>query len=411
MKAEIIAVGTELLLGEIVNTNAAYLSQKLAEAGIDIYYQTVVGDNKQRLIEVLKLAQSRSDLIICTGGLGPTQDDLTKETIADLLGKTIIIDKEAMDRIEGFFKQRNVHMVESNRKQAEIWEGSYSLKNDNGLAVGVTDTVDAKHYMLLPGPPKELQLMFESYGLPWIQSLLPEQEKLYTRVLRFYGIGESSLEDELLDLISAQRDTTLATYAKEGEVTLRLATKSFTPEEAEHKLAGTVHEIGRRLEAFWYGEGEESLEEVVIRLLRGRGYTVSFAESCTGGLLSHLVTAIPGVSDVFKGSIVCYDPKVKLGMLGIPEPLLAEYGTVSEQTAEIMAEQCLSNMGTDVAVSITGVAGPDDVEDKPVGTVYIGIAERGMPVEIYSARFTGARKSIQYRASKQALYLLWRRLK
>jgi nicotinamide-nucleotide amidase len=410
MKAEIIAVGTELLLGEIVNTNARYLSQQLADAGVDVYYQSVVGDNKKRLIEVLQLAQSRSDLIICTGGLGPTQDDLTKETLAELLGKRRVLDDEAMERITRFFKHRNILMVESNRKQAELLEGSLSLKNSTGLAVGVALTIDGIHYMLLPGPPRELEPMFKEYGLPWIKRFMPEQEVLYTKVLRFYGIGESTLEDTLLDLISAQNDPTLATYAKEGEVTLRLATKSATLEAAEQRLSAAVQEIRHRLGSYLYGEGEESLESVVMGRLQRANQTVSFAESCTGGLLSHLVTAISGVSNVFRGSLICYHATVKEGWLGIPADLLDRYGTVSEETAKEMAERCRDRMDTDYALSITGVAGPDEAEGKPVGTVYIGLAEKGQITKVHSIRWNGNRRSIQYRASKQALYLLWKRL-
>jgi nicotinamide-nucleotide amidase len=411
MKAEIIAVGTELLLGEIVNTNARFLSQQLAVAGVDIYYQSVVGDNKKRLIEVLQLAQSRADLIICTGGLGPTQDDLTKEALAELLGKRLVLDDEAMEKITCFFKHRNIPMVDSNRKQAEVLEGSHSLKNTTGLAVGVSLTVDGKHYMMLPGPPRELEPMFNQYGLPWIKSFMPEQEVLYTKVLRFYGIGESSLEDTLLDLISAQNDPTLATYAKEGEVTLRLATKSPAPEDAEQKLSMAVQEIQRRLGSYLYGEGEESLESVVIGLLQRTQRTVSFAESCTGGLLSHLVTAIPGVSNVFRGSLVCYQAAVKEDWLGIPSDLLKQYGTISEEAAKEMAERCRDRMGTDYALSVTGVAGPDEMEGKPVGTVYIGLAEKGQTTQVHTLRWAGNRRSIQYRAAKHALYLLWQSLR
>jgi nicotinamide-nucleotide amidase len=409
MKAEIIAVGTELLLGEIVNTNASYLAQQLADIGVDVYFQSVVGDNRTRLADVIELAESRADLILLTGGLGPTQDDLTKEVVADHVGRKLVIEPHAMERIQRFFDERGIVMVESNRKQAELIEGGHALLNPTGLALGTAFSSDrGKHYLLLPGPPRELQPMFEQYGLPWVRSLLPATTKLHTRVLRFFGIGESTLEHELLDLISSQQDPTIATYAKEGEVTLRLATKSADETIAQRTLDEATAVIRDRVGAYLYGESDESLESVTVSVLKGRGHTISFAESCTGGMLGEMITSVPGASQVFAGSAVVYSAQAKQQVLGVPAEVIRSHGTVSEETAAAMAEACLQRFGTTMAVSVTGVAGPEAIEGKAVGTIYIAVAVAGTKTQIHALKWGGHREGIRLRAAKQALYLTWK---
>lgn len=413
MKAEIIAVGTELLLGQIVNTNAQFLARECASIGVDVYFQTVVGDNEARLQQALELASGRAELIICTGGLGPTQDDLTKDVLGRFLGKKLLIHEPAMEKITNIFKARGIHMVESNARQALVLEDGDALPNDTGLAVGVGITTGTRHYMLLPGPPKEMKPMFEVYGKTWIRGLIKGEVPLYSKMLKFAGIGESSLEHELLDLIEVQKDPTIAPYAKEGEVTIRLTTRADSQAEADMKMRKTEDEIRKRLGAFLYAEEDIGMERVIVSLLKEKGRTMSAAESCTGGLLSDLITSVPGCSAVFKGSLVSYSNELKHRLLQVPTDVLegeGAPGAVSAVTARLMAENLLAAMDTDYALSVTGVAGPGPSDGKPEGLVYIGLAERGQPAVVVESKFSGNREMIKLRASKHALYQLWRRL-
>jgi nicotinamide-nucleotide amidase len=414
LKAEIIAVGTELLLGQIVNTNAQFLSRQCASLGIDVYFQTVVGDNADRLRQALEMAKGRADLVICTGGLGPTQDDLTKDVLAAFTGRRLEVDRQAMDQIEQLFRTRGLHMVESNARQALVLEGSSPFPNDNGLAVGVGLTDKGTHYMLLPGPPKEMKPMFETHGTQWLLSITGEQASLYSKMLKFAGIGESNLEHALIDLIHEQQDPTIAPYAKEGEVTIRLSTKARSSYEADGKLGETLREIRDRLGEYLYAEEDIAIEEAICKILRERKESVSFAESCTGGLLSDLMTAVPGSSEVFAGAIVSYTNRLKNSLLHVPMALLegeGAPGAVSEQTAKAMAEGMLNSAETDIAVSVTGVAGPSPSEGKPVGLVYFGFARKGKETLVSSVKLSGNRDSIKQKAAKSAFYQLWRLLK
>lgn len=413
MKAEIIAVGTELLLGQIVNTNAQYLSQQCAALGIDIYFQTVVGDNEGRLRQALDTARQRADLIICTGGLGPTKDDLTKDVLAAFTGKELIMHEPSLDKIKSMFRDRGLAMAESNARQALMLTDSDPLMNDNGLAVGVALTHEGTHYMLLPGPPREMKLMFDTYGTSWLSRLADGRGALYSRMLKFAGIGESALEKELLDLIEAQQDPTIAPYAKEGEVTVRLTTRAATEEEANSKLKPVEEEIRRRLGKHLYATKDKPIEQIIYEQLKERGMTLSAAESCTGGLISDLITSVPDSSSVFSGSIVSYTNAVKETILQVPAGLLEgpeAPGAISKETAEAMAGKVRELLGTDYALSVTGIAGPGSAEGKPVGLVYIGLAERGKPTTVVEGRYSGTRELIKLRAAKAALYLLWQRL-
>ncbi len=414
MKAEIIAVGTELLLGQIVNTNAQYLAQECAGLGIDVYFQTVVGDNEARLKESLQIAKNRADIIICTGGLGPTQDDLTKDVLSAFTGLPLSIHQPSLDKIAALFQSRGVPMVESNARQALILEGSTPLANDTGLAVGVALTHGGTHYILLPGPPKEMKPMFDRYAKPWIRSLSAGEKPLYSKMLKFAGIGESNLEHRLLDLIQAQADPTIAPYAKEGEVMIRLTTRAESEEAGLGKLSQVENEIRSRVGEYLFAEEDVNLEHVVVRLLTEKGLTLSAAESCTGGLLSELVTMIPGSSQVFKGGVVCYTNEVKHGILNVPMTLLegeGAPGAISAEAAVALADNVRALMKTDLAVAITGVAGPSSSEDKPVGLVYIGISAHNEPSFAEKLQLSGGREMIRLRAAKSALYHLWRKLK
>ncbi|MDF2927246.1 MAG: competence/damage-inducible protein [Paenibacillaceae bacterium] len=414
MKAEILAVGTELLLGQITNTNAQFLAAECALIGVDVYFQTVVGDNETRLLEALEIASKRADLVICTGGLGPTQDDLTKDVLARFLARPLIVHEPSMAKITNTFKDRGIRMVESNARQALMIEGGDALFNETGMAVGLGISSGANHYMLLPGPPKEMKPMFHTYGKKWLRGIMQGEAPLYSKMLKFAGIGESSLEHELLDLIKAQQDPTIAPYAKEGEVTIRLATKAATQEEAERNMNATETEIRKRLGDFLYAEEDIGLESVVLGQLQAKGKTLAAAESCTGGLLSDILTTVPGASAAFRGSLVCYSNEWKRTLLRIPQEVLegeGAPGAVSAATAKLMAENLLDALQVDYALSVTGVAGPDPSEGKPVGLVYIGLAKRGAATETAEHRLNGSREMIKLRAAKQALYMLWRAIR
>lgn len=413
MKAEIIAVGTELLLGQIVNTNAQFLAVECAAIGIDTYFQTVVGDNEERLVQALRIATERADLVICTGGLGPTQDDLTKDVLGRFLDRPLVYHEPTMERIRGFFAARGVHMVESNARQALTLEGGDPLLNDTGHAVGVAVAAAGCRYMLLPGPPKEMKPMFLTYGKPWLLEAMGEERPLFSRMLKFAGIGESTLEHELIDLIEAQQDPTIAPYAKEGEVTIRLATKAQSREEADRKLQPVEEAIGKRVGQYLFAREDIGIEAAVSRLLKERGETLVTAESCTGGLLSDLLTSLPGSSEVFKGGIVSYSNELKHKLLDIPMEVLegdGAPGAVSAQTAELMAVNLRRALDADYALSVTGVAGPGSSEGKPPGLVYIGLARRDGTVEVTENRLGGSREIVKLRSAKQALYMLWRQM-
>ncbi|WP_027417893.1 competence/damage-inducible protein A [Aneurinibacillus terranovensis] len=410
MKAEIIAVGTELLLGQIVNTNAQFLSRKLAEIGIDMYYHTVVGDNAERLRAVTEQALTRSDLIIFTGGLGPTKDDLTKETVARVLGRPLVQDQKAMERIEAYFVQRKQIMTENNRKQALVVEGSRVLPNNHGMAPGMAIPYGERQIMMFPGPPRELYPMFDTYGFPYLLSLLSEKQIVHSKVLRFFGIGESALEEKLMDLIDRQTNPTIAPLASEAEVTIRLTAKSATAQEAESLISAVEREIEQRVGEFIYGYNGDSLASVLVGKMREYGKTAAFAESITGGLVSHMITSVPGSSHSLNGSIICYTNSVKQHQLGVPHEVLQTVGAVSGEAARIMAEEVRVRLGSSFGVSITGEAGPDPSETKPVGLVYIGISD-GKNTEVKELHLSGTRSGIQLRAAKYAIFTLLERLK
>ncbi|NOU84802.1 competence/damage-inducible protein A [Paenibacillus sp. LMG 31460] len=414
MKAEIIAVGTELLLGQIVNTNAQFLSRECAALGVDMYFQTVVGDNKQRLLDSFKLAVSRADVVICTGGLGPTQDDLTKDVLAAFVGRELIVHEPSMKTITDMFQSRGIHMVESNRRQAMMIEGSDPLHNETGLAVGVAFTYEGTHFILLPGPPKEMKPMFTKYAAPWLRTRMTDEVPLYSKMLKFAGIGESNLEHQLLDLIEAQTDPTIAPYAKESEVTIRLTTRAQTASDGERKLQVTELEIRKRLGEHLYADEDVPIETIVLQLLGEKNQTLAVAESCTGGLLSDLITAVPGSSQSFLGGIICYSNALKHKLLGVPMEVLegeGSPGAVSSETATLLAEQLITLAGSDFGLSVTGVAGPSPSEGKPVGLVYIGFAQKEAATRVITLQLSGNRESIKQRAAKSALYHLWKQLK
>ena len=380
MKAEIIAVGTEILTGQILNTNAQFLSEKLAEIGVDVYIQTAVGDNEARLLSVLEIARERSELVILTGGLGPTEDDLTKQTVAKFLGKNLVFDAQAQAKLDDFFAQRpDYARTPNNERQAQIIQGATPLANETGLAVGGMIEVEGVTYVVLPGPPNELKPMVLNELLPRLMT----GAKLYSRVLRFFGIGESQLVTILADLIEQQTDPTLASYAKTGEVTLRLSTKAKSQEEADAALNTLEEQIlsrdtfeGTSLRELCYGYGDEtSLASLVVEELKKRQISITAAESLTAGLFQASIADFSGVSAIFKGGFVTYSLEEKAKMLDIPQAELEIHGVVSTYTAEKMAEQAREKTASDIGISLTGVAGPESLEGHPAGTVFIGLSQ------------------------------------
>lgn len=382
MKAEIIAVGTEILTGQITNTNAQFLSEEFAKLGIDVFFQTAVGDNKERLLSIIDLASKRSDLVVLCGGLGPTEDDLTKQTLAKYLGRNLVFDEQASKRLNEFFATRpQFTRTANNERQAQLIEGSTPLQNSTGLAVGGVIEVDGVTYVVLPGPPSELKPMVWDYLVPLLSS---DHKQLYSRVLHFFGIGESQLVTVLSDLIDNQTDPTIAPYAKTGEVTLRLSTKADDIESAKEKLDQLEQKILSKktlnsipLENLLYGYGDDnSMARVVFDLLKKKHKTITAAESLTAGLFQSSIADFSGSSSVFNGGFVTYSIEEKSKMLQIPLEKLQEQGVVSHFTAEKMAEQSRKLTDTDFGIGLTGVAGPDSLEGHPAGTVFIGIATR-----------------------------------
>ncbi|WP_202078026.1 competence/damage-inducible protein A [Caldalkalibacillus salinus] len=409
MKAEIIGIGTELLLGQIANTNAQFISEQLALIGIPVYYHGAVGDNPQRLRQQLEISSQRSNLIIMTGGLGPTKDDLTKQTVADFLNRDIVTDEQALEQVLQFFKQHGKSMTDNNKRQAEVIEGAEVFQNTNGLAPGMAVTVNEICYILLPGPPKEVKPMVQQSVTPYLQHIRPDQKTVFSKVMRFCGIGESTLEAALEDLIDQQTSPTIAPLAKEGEVTLRLTSFATNQGQAEQEMSAVVNDIQSRVGQYLYGWDEDTLEHVLYQRLASLGLTVAIAESCTGGLLSSFLTRLPGISDVFRGAIVTYTNEMKSHHLGVSRETIEEYGAISEQTAKEMAQGVQEACQSSVGLSITGVAGPSSQEDQPVGLVYIGIALPQQTV-VKEVRVGGQREAIQHRASKLALFYLFQQL-
>ena len=411
MKAEIIAVGTEILTGQIVNTNAQFLSEKLAEIGVDVYFQTAVGDNEARLLSLLEIASQRSNLVILTGGLGPTEDDLTTQTLAKFLEKDLVFDPQAQEKLDIFFAHRpDYARTPNNERQAQIVEGATPLPNETGLAVGGVSEVDGVTYVVLPGPPSELKPMVLNQLLPKLMT----GTKLYSRVLRFFGIGESQLVTILADLIDQQTDPTLAPYAKTGEVTLRLSTKAVNQEKADQALdilesqilsRQTFEEISLRDICYGYGE-ETSLASVVVEELKKRQKSITAAESLTAGLFQATLADFSGVSAIFNGGFITYSLEEKSKMLDISEQELKEHGVVSEFTARKMAEQARIKTQSDYGVSLTGVAGPDSLEGHPAGTVFIGLAH-AKGTEVIKANIAGrSRADVRHIAVMHAFNLV-----
>ncbi|MCR5654139.1 MAG: competence/damage-inducible protein A [Lachnospiraceae bacterium] len=405
MTVELISVGTELLLGNIVNTNAAFLAEQCAALGLSCYYQTVVGDNEERLLDTIKTAMGRADVLILSGGLGPTPDDLTKETAAKAFGMKLVEDAHSKELIRSYFEMRGKEIVDSNWKQALIPEGAIVLDNANGTAPGVIMEGKDCTAVLLPGPPNELVPMFKNQVVPYLNS--KTKRVIYSQTVKICGMGESMVAEKIQDLIDAQENPTIATYAKTGEVHVRITASAEDEKKARKLVKPMRSELKERFKDYIYTTDEDTtLEKSCVDLLVANGLTISTMESCTGGLIAGRLINVPGVSDVFKAGYVTYSNKAKRKVLGVKQTTLKKYGAVSTQVAKEMAEGVSLLTKADVTISVTGIAGPDGgSEEKPVGLVYIGCRVKNKTrVEEY--RFSGNRAKIRENAVVAALTLL-----
>lgn len=410
--AELIAVGTELLLGNIANTDAQTLSRELSALGINVYYHTVVGDNPERLNRAVEIARTRADLIITTGGLGPTCDDLTKTVLARAFGKRLVYNPEAAQRMESYFQKLHPEsgktMTENNYQQAYLPEGCTPFQNDWGTAPGCGFEADGIRVVMLPGPPSECGPMFRTRAVPYLADLA--DGAIVNRSLRIFGMGESAVEFRLRDRMNAMRNPTLAPYAKEGEVELRITAKASDLAAAGALITPVEEELRRQFGPLVYGADVSSLEEVCLALLKEQGRSLACAESCTGGLIAKRITDLPGASAVFRGGVVSYTGEAKHGVLGVPRDLLDLHGAVSEPVAAAMAQGARRVLGADFALSTTGVAGPDpDDRGNPVGLVYAALAWDG-GVHVRTIHAAGPRERVRTVSASHAFDLLRRRL-
>nr|WP_236887589.1 competence/damage-inducible protein A [Clostridioides mangenotii] len=408
VKAEIISVGTELLLGDIVNTNSQYIAKELASIGIEVYHQSTVGDNVDRLYECLKESLERSDVVITTGGLGPTTDDLTKEVAAKYFGQELKLHEPSWEYIKSLIESRGKKVAPNNKKQAYFPESAIVLKNNNGTAPGAVLKQDSKAIIVLPGPPREMVAMFNESVMPYLKQFT--EDKLISKTLRLYGIGESDLELEILDIINEQSNPTVALYAKEMEVTIRITAKEKDEEEAVRLIKPVEDKIRERVGQFVYtnddiytGESKNVLEGVAAKLLVEKDLKIAVAESCTGGMVSSVLIDYPGISSVFVEGCVTYSNEAKMKRLGVKEETLDKFGAVSEETAIEMAEGVAKGLNADIGISTTGIAGPGGgSEEKPVGLVYTAITIKGK-TKVYKDIYSGDRQKIRTRVTRDIL--------
>ncbi|MDD5439958.1 MAG: competence/damage-inducible protein A [Candidatus Omnitrophica bacterium] len=413
LTAEIIAVGTELLLGAIVNTNAAYLSRKLASIGINVYYQTTVGDNPERIQAAIRLALSRSDIVITSGGLGPTVDDITLPMIAKAIGRPMVFKKCIMDEIKKYFRARGINRITCNvERQAYMPEGAVCFINTVGTAAGVAIHAGKAVIIALPGPPRELEPMFDSTIIPYLRKKgCAGTGVIKTRTIQLTGIFESAVDSRAKDLLELSGSRTVGIYSKPGMVELKITAKAKSAREAEKKIKPVELEIRKRFGDFIFGTDGETLEQVVGRSLAGRGLTIAMAESCTGGLIGHRLTEVSGSSRYFVMGVVSYSNPAKKAILNVKHETLARHGAVSREVAREMALGIRAISGADIGLAVTGIAGPTGgTTKKPVGLVYIALSSKGR-TQIRECRFTGDRSSIKWRTSSAALDLIRRSLK
>ena len=406
MKAEIISVGSEVLSGDTINTNASAVAKALEEQGIAVIYHTVVGDDHDNLYSALEQAFRRAELVVTTGGLGPTYDDMTKETVAKFFGRNLVIDEDTAEWIRNFFKQMNRPMTANNMKQAEIIEGATVLKNDFGVAPGMLYQTDNRMIAMLPGPPFEMEPMLNGYLMPLLSE--DTNDVLVSVFVRTFGIGESNLESGLHDLMVTLKNPVIAPYAKRGEVTLKVTARAKTKKEAKALIKPVIHEISNQYGEYIYSITEPNLQTELVKRLRSAGKTVAVAESCTGGMIASHITEVPGSSGVFGYGVVTYANEAKMKILGVNEQTLKDYGAVSDQTAREMAEGVRRLSSADIGVAVTGIAGPDGgTKDKPVGLVYLAVTTKS-DTKVTRLMLSRSRKderaSIRERTAMYALF-------
>ncbi len=404
MNAEILSVGTELLLGDIVNTNTQYIAKGLADLGINVYRQSVVGDNRNRFKKSMEESLERADLLIITGGLGPTKDDLTREVAAEVLDKRLILDESILADIQSFFDQIKVPMEKSNNKQAFLPEGALPIKNPNGTSPGILIETGGKIVILLPGPPRELQPMFDNHIKPYLSKYA--QGIVKSKVLNIFGVGESTMEAMVEDLIEEQHNPSIAPYCMDQGLILRITARAGEESTADEMIRSLEEKVKRRLGDYIYGEDHESLEDVVVKSLKNKGYTLSVAESCTGGLVAASITNVSGASEVFPLSIVTYSDASKTNLLKVPKDTLTRQGAVSKEAAIAMAKGIQKVGGTTMGLSITGIAGPGGGTAKtPVGLVHIALAFQDKVWHV-EKHLLGDRNRIRHFAAKHGLNLV-----
>lgn len=408
MRAEILSIGTELLLGDIVNTNAQYLSKRLAELGINVYFQTVVGDNPSRILEAYDQAFKRADLIVISGGLGPTEDDLTKEMAGVYFENEMIYHPDIWDPIARYYQSRGTDPVESAKKQALFPAGAEIMPNPAGTAPGCWICKDGRMMVMMPGPPREMIPMFEEQVVPRIQPYL--EQTFQSRILRICGSGESNVEEALRDVIHKQTNPTIATYAKEGEVHVRVTARGKTVKEAAALLTPVIEVCYERLGDLIYGEGQENLEENVFYYLKKHKKTLTVAESLTGGLLTARLVNVPGISQYLLEGLVPYTNEAKVRQLGITMEFIDRYGPVSKEVVAEMAKAAASKSGADIGLGVTGWAGPSDDPKKPAGLIWMGISMEGTTITRKMV-FSGDRTRVRFYAANITLCWLLKTLK
>lgn len=403
MIAEILSVGTELLMGQISNTDAQYITKRLNDVGVNVYYHTVVGDNPQRLKQSVSLALSRSDVLITTGGLGPTKDDLTKETIAQALGLKLVLDECSHDKIRVFFERVGKKMMDNNLKQAYVPEGCTIIPNNNGTAPGCLIEKDGKTVIMLPGPPKEMIPMFEDSLLPYFTK--KTGQIIESKMLKVFGIGESEMETKILDIVEAQSNPTIAPYVNQGEIVIRVTARCKDRNSANQMINPVIDKIRDRLGIMLYALNGESMEEVVVGRLLADDIDISLAESCTGGMLASKLVNVPGVSKVFEHGFITYSNQAKMDVLGVSKKTLDSFGAVSRETAIEMVKGLLARTKTRAGISITGVAGPDPDDNRPKGNVFVAVSLDN-ELECIELKLNGNRERIRHMACLNALDLL-----
>lgn len=414
MRAEIVSIGTELLLGQIVDTNAAYMAQKLSEIGYDAHFRQTVGDNHRRAVQAVALAIERADVVLISGGLGPTEDDITRDVVAAAVGAPLEVSEEAASHVEDYFRRLGREMIPSQRRQALIPQGGRVIPNRLGTAPGFAWEGQGKAVVALPGVPRELRAMMEGWVIPYLRErarrLAGIEGIVFSRTLRFVGVGEAALEQVLIDLIHRRENPTLATYAGTGEVSLRITARARDEGEARALIAPVERAVLERAGAFCYGFDADTLESAVVTLLSRRNWKLAVAESCTGGLVGDRLTNVPGVSAYLLEDVVAYSNEAKIHRLGVDPEVIRLHGAVSEACARAMAEGVRGTSGADAGLAVTGVAGPGGGSaEKPVGLVFMAVAlPSGTPVERH--QFAGDRLQVKQRAATAALDLLRRGL-